>query len=132
VDARSAAEAVLTKVADAELLAQTRQLADTDDYVWVWDPDVSFVAGLVRRSAQRRALVVVYVADEDFEHDDEALADAVEAVTVSKGHKPMAPGVARHEFETEGRQDQRTVTPCAICGESRSSLLHRAPPGRLT
>ena len=31
----------------------------------------------------------------------------------------------RHDFETEGRQDQRTVTPCAVCGLARSAAVHR-------
>lgn len=30
----------------------------------------------------------------------------------------------RHDFETEGRQDQRTETPCATCGLARNSALH--------
>lgn len=29
-----------------------------------------------------------------------------------------------HDFETEGRQDERTVTPCAVCGLSRNDRLH--------
>lgn len=30
-----------------------------------------------------------------------------------------------HHFETEGRQDQRTVTRCAVCGLDRSATVHR-------
>jgi hypothetical protein len=29
-----------------------------------------------------------------------------------------------HDFETEGRQDQRTVTPCAVCGRLRQASIH--------
>lgn len=31
----------------------------------------------------------------------------------------------RHDFETELRQDERTVTPCAVCGQARSAGVHR-------
>lgn len=32
--------------------------------------------------------------------------------------------VEMHDFETEGRQDERTVTPCAVCGGSRNAAIH--------
>jgi hypothetical protein len=30
-----------------------------------------------------------------------------------------------HDFETEGRQSERTVTACAVCGLNRSAAVHR-------
>jgi hypothetical protein len=46
---------------------------------------------------------------------DEQVADAEKAV------QRIDAASAPHDFETEGRQDQRTNTPCAVCGGSRSS-----------
>lgn len=37
-----------------------------------------------------------------------------------------------HDFETEGRQDERVITPCAICGLGRSALIHKAQGGRIS
>jgi hypothetical protein len=31
----------------------------------------------------------------------------------------------RHDFETEGRQSEKTPTPCAVCGASRKAPQHR-------
>lgn len=36
---------------------------------WVWDPEVDNVVGLVRPDSARRAYVVVYVLEDDFESD---------------------------------------------------------------
>lgn len=46
---------------------------------------------------------------------DAQVADAEEAV------RRIDAARTRHDFETEGRQDQRTETPCAVCGEPRSA-----------
>lgn len=96
MSARTRAEEVLAKVADAELLAQVRLIADNDaEYVWTWDADVPYVAGLVRRSSPGTALCVVYVADLDFEENEDRLAEAEaatrQAPTPQHHYSPPAP-----------------------------------------
>lgn len=57
---------VLTDNADGWVVANAARLVESGAAVWIFDPEVPGVVGLVRPGT-RRALVVVYVDDEDFE-----------------------------------------------------------------
>lgn len=66
--------AVLRVECDADFLAQIDR-AVAAGARWVIDPHHDDVVGLLRPGADRDALVVVYVADEEFEADTLALAE---------------------------------------------------------
>lgn len=72
--ARAAAEAVLAEQADEALCAALSVLADAGLAAWVYDPEVANVVGLVL-SGTNRAVAVVYLAEQDFEVDEELLSE---------------------------------------------------------
>lgn len=86
-----------------------------------------------------REVVAVLSAELDARADDDELIAAIAAspdfVTVQDAdhlatlldvdEDEKAPAEKAHDFETEGRQDERTGTPCAVCGGSRRSPLHQ-------
>jgi hypothetical protein len=59
--------------ADRALVKKVDKLVASGEAVWILDPAVEGVVGLVRSDDRRHALVVVYVMDSDFEVADELM-----------------------------------------------------------
>lgn len=68
--AEKAAE-VLNATADQSVIDQAELLVLTGSHVWVFDPEVSGVVGLVRVGEPRRADLIVYTEDYDFEESSD-------------------------------------------------------------
>ena len=68
------ARAILRTEGDPAFLAQIDR-AVAAGARWIVDPHYSDVVSLIRPGTDRDALVVVYVAEEDFEADSFALAE---------------------------------------------------------
>lgn len=76
---RSAADAalsVLDGLADPSFLAEL-DLAVAAGARWIFDPQHDDVVGLLHPGSDVDALVVVYLAEEDFETDDNALLKVI-------------------------------------------------------
>jgi hypothetical protein len=61
-------------IANTETVTQARRAVEKGEAIWIWDPEVDGVVGLVLVGNTNRALVVVYDEGSDFEADEEHLA----------------------------------------------------------
>jgi len=80
------------EIASGSIVARCRKAVQTGQAVWVWDPEVNGVVGLVMTSNPRRALVVVYSEGTDFEVDGELLEKFQEATTCPRCDGAVAYG----------------------------------------
>ncbi|KYH43241.1 hypothetical protein [Branchiibius sp. NY16-3462-2] len=64
--ARDLAYEVLNETAVPAFVRKVEDFEQTHDYMWIFDPDVDNVVGLVKRGTNR-AEVVVYLDRKDFE-----------------------------------------------------------------
>jgi hypothetical protein len=77
MNAEEAAYSVLTEVALPEIVDQCKRAVEAGAARWLFDPEVANVVGLVKAGTYKRALVVVYLDDKDFEVDDDALESSL-------------------------------------------------------
>lgn len=73
-DAREAGLGLLDREADPRVVAKALELEAAGTHLWVWDPEHEHVVGLVERIRSSKAVVVVYLMDDDFEMDEEIMA----------------------------------------------------------
>jgi len=67
---KEAALSVLDGFADPALIQRADEAVAAHTHVWVWDPQVDHVVGLIRKNTNR-ADIIVYVEDDDFEVSDD-------------------------------------------------------------
>lgn len=73
-DAREAGLGVLGKIAVPQVTERALELEAAGTHLWIWDPEHEHVVGLVERTRSSRAVVVVYLVDDDFEMDEQIMA----------------------------------------------------------